>query len=162
MTETRKECKLTYEHDDLFKHLDRKNTIAIAHICNDVKKWGAGFVIPLGRKFPSAKAKFLEHDISLGRTQLVGVQKDPTIYVANMYGQHNVGYDEHGNPPIRYSALTTAMQELSGLIEFYPDMEILAPKFGAGLAGGNWDFIEILIKEIWIGNGIPVTIYVYP
>jgi hypothetical protein len=37
--------------------------------------------------------------------------------------------------------------------------EIHAPKFGAGLACGNWDFIEELINECWIGRGIPVTIY---
>jgi hypothetical protein len=36
--------------------------------------------------------------------------------------------------------------------------EIHAPKFGSGLAGGNWNFIENLIEDIWID--IPVYIYV--
>jgi hypothetical protein len=28
-------------------------------------------------------------------------------------------------------------------------VEIHSPKFGSGLAGGNWNFIEELIKDIW-------------
>jgi hypothetical protein len=36
-------------------------------------------------------------------------------------------------------------------------VQIHAPKFGSGLAGGNWNFIEELIKDIWLN--IPVMIY---
>jgi len=34
--------------------------------------------------------------------------------------------------------------------------QIHAPLFGSGLAGGNWDFIEELINEIWDGYDITV------
>ena len=38
-------------------------------------------------------------------------------------------------------------------------VEIHAPKFGSGLARGDWDVIEALIVEAWDNEGIPVTIY---
>ena len=37
------------------------------------------------------------------------------------------------------------------------NVQIHAPKFGSGLAGGNWNFISCLIEDIW--DGIPVFIY---
>jgi hypothetical protein len=36
-------------------------------------------------------------------------------------------------------------------------VQIHAPKFGSGLAGGNWAFIQELIKDIW--NNYSVFIY---
>lgn len=36
---------------------------------------------------------------------------------------------------------------------------IHCPKFGSGLAGGNWLFIEDLISDIW--KNIPVFVYTY-
>jgi hypothetical protein len=38
-------------------------------------------------------------------------------------------------------------------------IQIHAPKFGCGLAGGNWNFIENLIQDIW--NSYNITIYNY-
>ena len=34
-------------------------------------------------------------------------------------------------------------------------------KFGSDLAGGNWEFILELIREIWLENGIHVVVYEY-
>ena len=39
-------------------------------------------------------------------------------------------------------------------------IEIHCPKFGSGLAGGNWHFIENLIEDIW--TAYFVTVYNYP
>jgi len=36
-------------------------------------------------------------------------------------------------------------------------VQIHAPKFGCGLAGGNWNFVSELIRDIW--SNIPVFIY---
>jgi hypothetical protein len=38
---------------------------------------------------------------------------------------------------------------------------IHAPTFGAGLAGGNWNKIEQIIKDEIVNRGIKVTIYKY-
>jgi hypothetical protein len=72
------------------------------------------------------------------------------------------------NPrPLNYLALTKAMNNLSqyihmntGFINKTENIEIHAPKFGSGLAGGNWNFISDLIEDIW--GKFFVTIYNYP
>jgi hypothetical protein len=93
---------------------------------------------------------------TLGNVQKV--QISDKLWVANMVGQTGVGLGKDGRPPIRYSALADCMKEVSYLAEGI-DAEIHAPKFGAGLAQGDFGFIEKLIEEIWIDNGIDVTIY---
>jgi hypothetical protein len=67
------------------------------------------------------------------------------------------------NPrPLNYYALSVCMFNIKLHIQHIiksndSSVEIHAPKFGSGLAGGNWLFISDLIKDIW--NNIPVFIY---
>lgn len=159
-----KKHEIVYVKGDLFAAIAGKRKVIIPHICNDVGAWGAGFVIPLGRRYPQSRETYLALAISeparpwvLGTTQVVGVDKDNIIFVANMIAQHDVCLSD-GRPPVRYFALATCMDKVAQLAAI-EGIEIHAPKFGAGLAGGNWDFIATLIQEIWIDRGIPVTIY---
>jgi len=66
--------------------------------------------------------------------------------------------------PLNYLSLVKAMNSLSQYIHFNTgfankteNIEIHAPKFGSGLAGGNWNFIANLIEDIWK----PYNVYVY-
>jgi hypothetical protein len=84
--------------------------------------------------------------------------------VANMIAQHGTVTrpmdDDPNRPPVRYTALAACMSKVANYIAHLPQgTAIHAPKFGAGLAGGNWDLIEELIREEWLDRGIPVTIY---
>ena len=84
--------------------------------------------------------------------------------VINMIAQHGTITrpmdDDPERPPVRYGALAACMRKVAGYVVRLPQgTSIHAPKFGAGLAGGNWDFIEELIREEWLDRGIPVTIY---
>ena len=144
---------------DLFEAVAEQSNVVIAHVCNDKSVMGAGFVIPLSKRFPVAREKYLaEKVLNLGYAQIVPVDDEKKIYVANMIAQHGVGPDANGKPPIRYAALCSAMILVAGVAKV-ARLSIHAPKFGAGLAGGNWDFIATLIEELWTSQGIPVTIY---
>jgi O-acetyl-ADP-ribose deacetylase (regulator of RNase III) len=174
--------EVKYVQGDLFSLLPYTlpTTKIIAHVCNDVGAWGSGFVVPLGKKFPEAERAYREWAINgqhhlarpnsqfeLGNYQLVKVngdipQADGTssgpVYVANIIGQHStITRSPSGTKPIRYSALATAMAHIG---ENW-DAEIHCPKFGSGLAGGNWELIEELIKELWVAKGLLVTVYEY-
>jgi hypothetical protein len=52
-----------YVEGDLFKSLDevRNSTtlVVIAHVVNDQKVWGVGFVLPLAQRFPEARDAYL-------------------------------------------------------------------------------------------------------
>lgn len=170
---------------DLFPYTTPTHKI-IPHICNDLGAWGSGFVVPLGNKWPEAKlqykqwfkskyAEFCGESFALGNFQSVRVQvggvpqyaghESGPIFVLNMIAQ--VGVIRPDNPrPINYAALGHAMhqigQRLAKSRENGFDPEIHCPCFGAGLAGGNWDFIELLIHDAWVRQGIPVTVYQLP
>jgi len=91
-----------------------------------------------------------------------GTRKAATII--NMIAQHGTISrsmdDDPDRPPVRYGALASCLRKVADYVTHLPQgTQIHAPKFGAGLAGGNWDFIEELIREEWLDMGIPVTIY---
>lgn len=134
--------------------------IMIIHCCNDIGAWGSGFVIPLAQKYPKTRSMYkewhfrgiLEDDahrdvfFELGETQFVKVDKDNSIWVANMIGQHGCGIDDKGNPPIRYDAIRQCLKSVSKVCKEY-NLSIQMPKFGAGLAGGDWNIIQSIIEE---------------
>lgn len=167
--------KIKYVTGDLFEKLPHESSVSkhkiIAHVCNDVGAWGSGFVVPLGRKWPVAKEKYLEwagytsdpdvHPdklIKLGKNQIICVEEHAnmgSIYVANMVAQHGV-VSPRNTRPINYAALGSIMFDIPKQFTYF---EIHCPCFGAGLACGDWDVIEILIHDAWIRQGVPVTVY---
>jgi hypothetical protein len=165
-----------------------ENEVAIIpHCCNDRGVMGAGVALALKNKWPSVeyyyqrslaeiKGKGLE---VLGTVSsfmvsddIVGPnQENPRVQaiIYNMIGQHGtVSFD---NPkPVKYWALAKAMLSIKTYCvnirdswDWYPDWDavpvIHTPKFGSDLAGGDWEFILELIREIWLENGIDVVVY---
>ncbi len=160
-----------YISGDLFSHIPQDKSVIIPHIVNDVGAWGAGFVIPLARHFPLAKQKYLKWSqgidlkpFRLGQVQYVLVKDNPNnrIWVANMVSQSGI-VNIQNTKPIRYAALVKCMESVKDAAYNISPTEnvcqILAPKFGAGLAQGNWLFIEELINEIW--DDLDVTVFEY-
>lgn len=159
---------LNYVTGDLFDKIT--TNIVIPHVCNNLGVWGSGFVIPLGKRFPEAKFHykgwFEKRETSeylipfeLGRTQFVEVASG--IHVANMVAQLGVQTPTNFKP-IKYLHLANCMQQVGQMARLY-NYKIICPLFGSGLAGGDWDFIEELIKELWshtVGNSpLDVTVY---
>lgn len=150
----------------------------IIHCCNDAGGWGRGFVLALSKKWdrpereyrrwaagqPSVLAPdYTDPTFRLGEIQVVGV--DPYVFVVNMIGQRNyhdftvqVGYEAISLSPIRYGAIEECLMRV--LVEAKKEnASVHAPRFGAGLAKGNWSKIEEIIQRVLVDNGISVTIY---
>lgn len=146
---------------------DEKEIVVIPHVCNNAGKWGAGFVLALSKKWEEPERiyrSFIDknkHYETLGRTCFAKINNK--LAVANMIGQN--GTVSADNPkPIKYHALSDAMYQVFEYVEMIKcqtsnPVVIHAPKFGSLRAGGNWDFILELIREIWLENGIDVVIY---
>lgn len=131
-----------------------KKPAIIAHVCNDEDRWGAGFVIPLGKAYPQAESEFhgISHaDRKLGYTQFV-LMGD--VMVANMIAQKGVRRSGKGIP-LRYEALHTCLVEVQGRAES-EGRTVHMPRIGAGLAGGSWDVIKSVITAT-----MKVDTYVY-
>ena len=140
----------------------------VAHVCNDMRKWGRGFVLAVRDRWPSAERAYLDWGkppIALGSCQIVLVKWDPdgpeeevlkeSVWVANMTGQHdNVAKD--GIAPIRYEALETALTSVAKHARYF-DASIHMPRIGCGLAGGSWDQVGPIVERTLRG----LDVYVY-
>ena len=143
-------------------------TVIIPHVCNNINLFGAGFAKQISDYYPIVKANFhlLGNKSKLGTIQFVvaDIEKkyNHKIIFANMIAQ-NKTIGPNNKRPLNYAALVCCMNQIKSYIkdlEKSPEIskiEIHSPKFGSGLAGGNWNFISDLIEDIW--NDIPVYIY---
>jgi O-acetyl-ADP-ribose deacetylase (regulator of RNase III) len=138
----------------------------IAHICNDVGGWGAGFVLALSRRWKEPEESFLHWfrqgaeagNFSLGLTQFVKVEED--IWVANMIA-HTGLEPRAGIPPIRYEALAACLETVGAKANKL-GASVHMPRIGCGLAGGNWDRVEPIIQEQLCEKNVIVYVYDLP
>lgn len=139
--------------------------VIIPHVCNNVNGFGSGFAGDVAKRYPIVKQNFhmLGHDAVLGYVQFVTVKQDPIyrnkLIFANMIAQN--GVIAKNNPrPLKYHALVACMTKVRKFAEDCrkneenSDVEIYAPKFGSGLAGGDWNFITDLIEDIWANQKV--------
>jgi len=128
----------------------------ICHICNDIGAWGAGFVLALSARWDDPEESYREMPPEmrkLGTVMIVPVEND--IMVANMIGQHGCGCDENGLPPIRYGAVRACLAAVND-VAYKIGATLHMPRIGCGLAGGRWEDIEKIIKDV-----ASVNVYVY-
>jgi hypothetical protein len=159
-------------NDNLFKIISQilstniETSIIIPHVCNNVNAFGAGFAEALSDKFPSVKANFhVNGPQKLGHTQFITAEsnnsKNNKIIIANMIAQNGL-LNTKNKRPLHYPSLVKCMYDVNIFCnkikkETEFKVQIHAPKFGSGLAGGNWIFISELIDDIWNSQ----TVFVY-
>lgn len=143
-------------------------TVVVPHVCNNVNAFGAGFAGQVAKLYPEVKANFhlLGSKSKLGTTQFVISKIDNhykhSIIFANMIAQNGL-ISNKNTRPLNYYALGHCMNDVKLYIKNLKihnennPVEIHAPKFGSGLAGGNWNFISDLIEDIWS----EFTVYIY-
>ena len=135
----------------------------IIQCCNDIGAYGAGVSGAISGKWPKVAKEYYKWSENLKTFKLGAVQFIPVedkIIVANMIGQHRVGTGSNGTPPIRYEAIAECLDKVvEKAIE--QNATIHAPRFGAGLAGGDWDKISELIEKHVVSKGKSVYIYDY-
>ena len=157
-------CKITYVVGDATLPLAEGEKI-IAHICNDVGGWGAGFVLALSRRWKEPEECYLqwfnqgtEAGFGLGCTQFV--RMEDSIWVANMVAQTGL-HPEAGVPPIRYRALGECLATVA-LKAAEIGASVHMPRIGCGLAGGTWDKVEPIISKQLCKKAVPVYVYDLP
>jgi hypothetical protein len=143
-------------------------SVLIPHVCNNVNSFGAGFAGAVSKHFPLVKENYhlLGKQNVLGYTQFVEAYKNKNyghkIIFANMIAQNST-ISKNNPRPLNYYSLARCMANVALYAHqnFDSDnrIQIHCPKFGCGLAGGNWNFIKELITDIW--KDLPVYIYEY-
>ena len=131
------------------------SSVIIPHVCNNVGAFGAGFAGAVRNTYPEVATNFeLLGRPRLGYVQFIPVLREPSyeyrLVFANMIAQNKT--ISQANPrPLNYEALVTCMANVreSVLKSGFDKVEFHCPKFGSGLAGGDWSLIELLIEDIW-------------
>jgi O-acetyl-ADP-ribose deacetylase (regulator of RNase III) len=139
----------------------------VVHVCNDVGKWGAGFVLALSRRWREPEAAYkawyrsrkgtVEPPFELGSVQFVDVAEQ--LWVANMIGQRDIKRSRNGEAPVRYDAIATCLGHVAEFAE-ENQATVHMPRIGSGLAGGDWNRIESIVNETL--GFIEVTVYDLP
>lgn len=85
--------------------------------------------------------------------------------ICDMFAQSGIR-NQYNTRPLKYEHLITCMKSVRQMIqtvqlEHGRDCCIFCPKFGSGLAGGKWSFIEELIDELWLSADIDVYVHTF-
>lgn len=171
LTNNKTQPNYTINYTDIFANIanriraeNKGATVIVPHVCNNIDLFGAGFAAQVANNYPEVKANyhmlgksFLKNN--LGHAQIIKVYEEPKyrhkLYFVNMIAQNGIK-GPNNIRPLNYAALTKSMVQVSsfirtntGFLNKSEQIEIHAPKFGSGLAGGNWHFISDLIEDIW-------------
>ena len=76
--------------------------------------------------------------------------------IVNAYTQFGFGGRNKGEVDVDYIAVNIVMRRIS---EFFADRVIGYPMIGAGLAGGDWEKISEIIKNIMPGTKRTISFY---
>jgi O-acetyl-ADP-ribose deacetylase (regulator of RNase III) len=136
--------------------------IVLPHIVNNIGKFGAGVSGVIAKKWPNVLVDYnlFWRQSDLGDTIITSAQSENyhnVLFVLSMIAQEGVRTQKN-YCPLNYGALKSCMENILNVFN-WNDFVICCPKFGAGLAGGNWDIIEKMIKNIWVNNGVDVIFY---
>ena len=124
--------------------------VIIAHLCNTVRAWGAGFVLAVDELSTTPKYAYqhlcmTQKNIPLGTTQFVEIE--PDLWIANMVAQNGISKKD-SSCLVDYKALqaclTTVFRRAARL---GCDVHIPAG-IGSGLAGGDKTVIHDMITNL--------------
>lgn len=162
---------LKYKIGDLIEAARTGEVMAIAHCCNCQVNMGSGIAPQIRIAFPwawEADQETIKGDpkklgtFSLGDPFDRGYDDGPMVY--NLYGQFGYGKRKYGGRDLNYDALYDALKGMAEDLQNYDrgdheSFTVGLPMLGAGLAGGDWEIIEVMIEKTLVAAGHDVTIY---
>ena len=149
---------IVYKKGDLLK----SEAHIIVHGCNCFHVMGAGvaqllksrwsYCYEADRRTPHGEVR------KLGTWSGAGNYTPLQPYIVNLYTQH--GFNA-GKRPLHYGALRVGMENLAAWIDLHDcgEHRVAMPKIGAGLAGGEWEYIERIINESFKDREVEVWVY---
>lgn len=137
--------------------------VVITHVCNDLGKWGRGFVLAISKKWKEPELQYRawfksQNKPSLGDVQFVEVNE--TLTVANIIGQHGIRSpsSKTAPAPIRYDAICDGLSQVAEYAQA-KSASVHMPRIGCGLAGGTWEKVEPIINDCLVSKGVEVFVY---
>lgn len=138
---------------DLLKLFKAGEFDAIMHGCNCFHMMGAGIAAQISKQFPAALEADKKQTLMGNYSKLGDYSRVLTAHgwIINAYTQFHPGFVERGvlYPSIE-KVFTRINKYVSPGVEFITDskLNLGIPKIGAGIAGGDWNFIEGIINGV--------------
>lgn len=149
---------ITNVKGDLIKMFKNGAFDAIVHGCNCFHTMGAGIADQISSNFPQAleadKVSLYGDIDKLGRYTIAQAN---TGFIINGYTQYRPGQEDQQR---LYASISTLFDNLAR--DLADGSKIGIPKLGAGIAGGDWDVIEDLIRIRMTNMRVVVVEYVPP
>ena len=135
-------------------------TVIVPHCCNNNDIFSGLFAKKVVSKYPIVEGNFHMLQVSsLGKSQFVKADQNKEyghqIIFANMICQDRLNHTRKSRS-LNYAALCFCMSSVRYHIKELlisdneiTKVEIHAPKFGVGSAGGDWKIIKQLIEDSW-------------
>lgn len=152
---------LKYKVGDLIGAAKSLEINVLAHGCNCYCTMGSGIAPLIKKAFPEAYAADLKTEKGdLGKKGTLSWAQSGEVTIANLYSQGGYWGRNKGIRDLDYDALYDALVRFAVLAKNWRgnDARIGLPKIGAGLAKGDWEVIETMIRTTL--KGFDVTIYV--
>lgn len=130
----------------------------IGHQVNGLGIMGGGIALQIKKRYPNVYREYkticspIKPKKNLGVCQVVEKESGSNSYVANLFGQSNIG------PGLQtdYKALEESLTKLKDYAQ-ERDLSVGLPyMIGCGLAGGDWNIVRGIIENVF--NNYPVTI----
>ena len=121
----------------------------IIHGCNCFHTMGAGIALQLAQRYPEVLRADVDQSVFGDKTKLGGFSmatiprkgKQPQ-FILNAYTQFSTG----GKRAVSYDAIADFFERFGSTIS-NGNFKIGYPMIGAGLAGGDWDVIKVIIDK---------------
>ncbi|WNT48272.1 phosphatase [Salmonella phage SPLA5a] len=157
-----------YKVGDLIEAAKSGEINVFAHGCNCYCTMGSGIAPLIKEAFPKMYAADLKTEKG-DKTKLGSftwaVMNGGTLAGFNLYSQYGYNRRKQGLRDLDYNALYDSMVAMKKCLQAHTDGSMMDrkigfPKIGAGLAGGDWNVIEAMIKSVFFD--CDVTVYILP
>ena len=117
----------------------------IVHGCNAQGVMGAGVARVIKLKYPECFMLYKEYcDLGYNNLgEIIWYRVKPDLHIVNAITQKQYGRDKRH---VNYAAITNVFSEVVRNAKAL-NLSIHFPKIGAGLGGGDWNIIEMLIND---------------
>jgi O-acetyl-ADP-ribose deacetylase (regulator of RNase III) len=139
----------------------------IVHGCNAHGVMGSGVAKIVRDDYPEAYEQYkAEYELARDNGEFalemgsVGFVKSNGKVIGNAVTQYNYGGKE-GVRYVDYEAVSNSIHEIIDWCLNNGHTQFAMPKIGAGLGGGNWDIIEMIIADDLRGHGVHCVVYTH-
>lgn len=141
----------------------------ICHQVNCLGVMGAGLALQVKTKYPSV-FKVYEgccHSFQdtpeklMGQAVFVDAEEMPGRFIANLFAQKGIRQGPSDTEVYTdYNALRSAMKQVEEIAKAYNVTSVAVPyMMGCGLAGGSWDEVKKILKEIFETSPVDLEIW---